>query len=144
LAISTIPIPHTKNRPLKATHYILPLSLLIALYSSFEITHSYFSSPIICSTTLKKLFSPFPCDNFFGSLGLTFHHQWHGIGCAHPTTSTDAQQALHWACLAAHHDPTAFTILVLPDPTWYHNFDPMTRPFPDIHIILHFEADTPF
>jgi hypothetical protein len=57
-------------------------------------------------------------------------------------TSTDVQQAFHWARLAAHHDPTALTILVLPDPHWYHNFDPLTGPFPDIHTILHFEADT--
>jgi hypothetical protein len=53
-----------------------------------------------------------------------------------------AQQAIHWARLAAKNNPDALTILVIPDINWYQNYSPHSGPFPDTHTIAHFAADT--
>jgi hypothetical protein len=58
----------------KNTQYALPNNMLDHLTTSFNITHSYFSSPITCSTLLKKFYSPFPCDCIFGSIGNASSH----------------------------------------------------------------------
>jgi hypothetical protein len=65
-----------------------------------------------------------------------------GVRLCPPITPTDFQKALHWARLAAQHDPLALTILITPDPQWYQNSTPLLGPFPDTHNIIHFEADT--
>ena len=57
------------------------------------ITHSYFSSPVTCPTTLRQFHSPFPRDVVFGSVEKTFHHKWHGNGYAYLHTDTETQQA---------------------------------------------------
>ena len=109
---------------------------------SFHITHSHFSSPVTCPTSLRQFSSPFPRDKVFGSIGTAFQHKWLGNGYAHPHTEQDTQQALHWARLAAQNDPDAITILITTDPNWYHNPHPHEGPFPDSHVITHFKADT--
>ena len=73
---------------------------------------------------------------------MAFQHKWIGNGYAHPHTESDAQQALHWARLAAQNDPNTLTILITTDPNWYHNLNPHEGPFPDSHVITHFIADT--
>ena len=55
-----------KNDPLKNAHHSLPKTMLDYITTSFEITHSYFSSPVTCSTHLTKKISPFPRDKIFG------------------------------------------------------------------------------
>jgi hypothetical protein len=40
------------------------------------------------------------------------------------------------------HIQVSSTILITTDPNWYHNLHPHERPFPDLHIITHFIADT--
>ena len=52
-----------------------------------------------------------------------------------------AQQAIHWARLAAKNDPNTITILFIPDTNGYQNFSPYIGPFLDTHIIAHFAAD---
>ena len=52
------------------------------------------------------------------------------------------QQAIHWAILAAKHDPNTITLLVIPDINWYQNYSPHTGPFIDTHVLAHFTADT--
>ena len=94
-----------KNGPLKNSHHALPKALLDYMTTSFNIIHSYFSSPVTFSTQLTKFFSPSPRDKFFGSLGTAFSHRWQGIGYAHPHNESEAQIASHLARLAAKHDP---------------------------------------
>ena len=65
-----------KNDPLKNSHHALPKTLLDYITTSFNITHSHFSSLVACSTQLTKLCSPFPRDKSFGSLGNAFSHRW--------------------------------------------------------------------
>ena len=81
-----------KNDPLKFSQYTLPNAILENFISTFQITHSYFSSPVTCSTTLKQYHSPFPRDVIFGSVGKAFQHKWHGNGYAHPHTETETKK----------------------------------------------------
>jgi hypothetical protein len=75
-----------KNDPLKRAQYTIPTPILDLLITTFNINHSYFSSPVTCPTQFTQFYSPFSRDIIFGSLGKAFHHKWQGIGYAHPTT----------------------------------------------------------
>jgi hypothetical protein len=112
--------------------------VLDLLITTFNINHSYFSSPVTCPIQFTQFYSPFSRDIIFGSLGKAFDHKWQGIGYAHPHNTTDLQQAIHWACMAAQNDPHTITILISPDINWYQNSNPHTGPFPDTHVIAHF------
>ena len=68
----------------KNTQYILPTPLLEHIITTFDLTHTYFSSPLTCSTLLKQYYSLFPCDCIFGSIGTAFTHKWNGQRFAHP------------------------------------------------------------
>jgi hypothetical protein len=131
-----------KNDPLKLAQYTLPTPILNFLTTSFNVNHSYFSSPVTCPIHLNQFYSPFPRDKIFGSIGKAFDHKWKGIGYAHPNNATDLLQAIHWARLAAKIDPYTITIIISPDTNWYQNSDPHSNPYPDTHIIAHFAADT--
>ena len=131
-----------KNDPLKLSQYTLPTDILNHILDSFQITHSHFSSPVTCPTSLRRFSSPYPRDKVFGSIGTAFQHKWKGHGFAHPHTEKNTQQALHWARLVAQIDPDTLTILITTDPDWYQNLHPYEGPFFDSHIITHFKADT--
>jgi hypothetical protein len=51
-----------------------------------------------------------------------------------------AHQTIHWTRLAAKHDPSTITLLVIPDTNWYQNKTPHNGPFS--HVIAHFATDT--
>ena len=127
-----------RNDQVKNSHHALPKALLDYITTSFNITHSYFSSPVTCSTQLTKLCSPFPKDNFFGPIGIAFSHKWHGTGYAHPHNEREAQVAIHWARLATKHNPNSITILTIPDI----NPTPYLGPFSYTHVIIHIPANT--
>jgi hypothetical protein len=91
---------HIKD-PLKTTHYTIPISILDTLTSTFNISQSYFSSPITCPTQITQFYSPHARDRIFGSFGTALQHKWKGIGYAHPHNEETAQQAIHWARLSA-------------------------------------------
>ena len=131
-----------KNDPLKNSHHALPKALLDYITTSFNITHSYFSSLVTCSTQLTNLCSPFPRDKLFGSLGTTFSHKWQGIGYAHPHNEIEAQITIHWARFAAKHDLDTITILTIQNINLYQNPTPYVGPFPDTHVITYIPADT--
>ena len=131
-----------KNNPLKYSHHSLPKTLLDHIITSFNITHSYFSSPVTCSTLIQKFYSPFLRDKIFGSIGHAFSYKWKGIGYVHPHNEKEAETAIHWARLAAKNDPNIITILTIPDNKWYQNHSPHTGPFLDTHVIAHILANT--
>ena len=131
-----------KNDPLKLAQYTIPTPIFNFLTTSFNINHSYFSSPVTCPTQLSQFYSPFSRDKIFGSLEKAFDHKWKGIGYAHPNNATNLQHAIHWARLAAKKDPSTITILISPYTNWYQNFNPHSGLFPNTHIIAHFDADT--
>jgi hypothetical protein len=97
------------------TQYALPNNILDHLTTSLNITHSYFSSPITCSTLLQQFYSPFPRDCIFGSRGNAFSHKWNGCGFAHPPPQM-LPQAIHMARIAAKINPLSYTILINTDP----------------------------
>ena len=105
----------SKNNPLKYSHHCIPKILLDHITTSFNITHSYFSSPITCSTLIKKFYSPFFRYKIFGSIGKAFSYKWKGIGYAHLHNEKEAETIIHWARLAAKNDPNTITILTIPD-----------------------------
>ena len=131
-----------KNDPLKYSHHSIPRILLDYITTKFNITHSYFSSPVTCSTLIQEFYSPFPKDKIFGSIGHTFSYKWKGIGYAHPYNEKEVETAIHWARLAAKNDPNTITILTIPDNKWYQNHTPHIGPFQDTHVIAHILADT--
>ena len=105
-----------KNDPLKFSQYTLPNDIFTHVIDSFQITHSHFSSPVTCPTSLSQFSSPYLRDKVFGSIGTAFQHKWIGNGSAHPHTEDYANQALHWARLAAKNNPNTMTILITTNP----------------------------
>ena len=83
----------------------MPMNILNSLIKTFNITHSYFSSPITRPTLITQFHSTFNRDKIFGSLGTAFQHKWTGTGYAHPHNEETTLQAIHCARLAAKHDP---------------------------------------
>ena len=131
-----------KKYPLNILQHTLPQNLFDSIIKTFNISHSYFSLPVICSIHITKFYSPFTRDKIYGSLGTAFQYKWNGIGYAHPHNEKMTQQAIHWARLTAKHDPYTITLLITPDINWYHNYSPHTGQFLDTHVLAHFTVDT--
>ncbi len=94
-----------KKDPLKASQHTLPQCLLDSITKTFNISHSYFSSPVTCSTHITQFYSPFARDKVFGSLGTAFQYKWQGIGYAHPPNEKMAQQAITLGPLSSQKRP---------------------------------------
>jgi hypothetical protein len=107
----------------KNIQYALPNNILDHLITTLNITHSYFSSPITCSTLLKQFYSPFPRDCIFGSIGNAFSHKRDGCGFAHLPPQL-LPQAIHMARIAAKTNPLSYTILINTDPNWHQQTNP--------------------
>ncbi|HYP43503.1 MAG TPA: hypothetical protein VEQ18_05725, partial [Candidatus Nitrosocosmicus sp.] len=131
-----------KTDPLKNSHHSLPNQLLDHIITSYNITHSYFSSPVTCSTKINKFYSPLDRDKVFGSIGKAFTYKWNGIGYAHPHNEATAKKTLRWVRLGAKNDPSTIAVLTLPDKKWYQNLPPHIGPFPDTHVVTYIPADT--
>jgi hypothetical protein len=126
----------------KNTQNSLPNNMLDHIITTFNITHSYFSSPgITCSTLLKQFYSPFPRDCIFGSMDNAFSHKWKGCRCAH-LSSHQLPQALHMARIAAKTNPSSYTILINPYSNWHQQINPFTTQFKDTHIITYIPPNT--
>ena len=54
-----------KTDPLKYSQHSIPTILLDHNITHYNITHSYFSSPITCSTLIQEFHSPFSTDKIF-------------------------------------------------------------------------------
>ena len=119
----------------------MPKILLDDITTFFDITHSYFSSPVTGSTLIKDFHSPFSREKIFGSIGYAFFCKWKGIGYVHPHNKEKAEKAIHWARLVAKNDPNTMTILSIPDNKWYQNHTPHIGPFPNTHVIAHIPAN---
>ena len=132
----------SKNNPLKYSHHSIPEILLDHITTSFNITHSYYSLPVTCSTLIKDFYSPFSRNKIFGSIGHAFSYKWKGIGYVHPHNKEEAEKAIHWARLASKNDPNSVTNLTIPHNKWYQNHTPYIGPFPDTHVIAHIPTDT--
>jgi hypothetical protein len=88
-----------KTDPLKESHFTLPIELLDQIITIFNITTSYFSSPVTCSTLINTYYSPFQRDSIFRAKGTAFKHKWLGNGYAHPHNKENLQKAIHWPAL---------------------------------------------
>ena len=65
------------------------------LINIFQLSHSYFSIPLTCPTNSTQYYSPHDRDMIFGSLGLSFSHQWIGHGFAHVVHITLIPKAIN-------------------------------------------------
>ena len=86
-----------KNGLTKTTLHTLPTNIIDSLIITYNISHSYFSSPVTYSTKLSKFYYLFVRDKIFGVLGTAFQYKWEGIGYAHPHNEETIKQAIHWA-----------------------------------------------
>ena len=125
----------------KNIQYSLPTPLLDHILTTFDVTHTYFSSPLTCSTLLKQYYSPFPRDCIFGSLGTALIHKWNGQGFAHPPPSF-VSQAIHMARLAAKAYPLSYTILIHANPNWHQHMNPFHVKYQDTHVIAYIPPNT--
>jgi hypothetical protein len=115
--------------------------MLKHIITNFNITHSYFSSPLTCCTQLKHFYSPYPRDCIFRSIGTAFSHKWRGYGFAYPPPPFITTTS-HMARLAAKEDPQSYTILVNSDPNWHQNTNHYHQIYPDIHVIAYIPPNT--
>jgi hypothetical protein len=138
--IEVIWLIHRYKYP-KNTQYSLPTDLLKHLLTSFNITHTYFSSPLTCPTHLTHFYSPHPRDCIFGSLGTAFSYKWHNRGFAHHPPSL-LPQAIHMARLAAKENPQSYTIIINSYPNWHQHIDPYHQMYPDTHVIAYIPPNT--
>jgi hypothetical protein len=115
--------------------------MLKHLLTSFNITHTYFSSPLTYSTHLTHFYSPHPRDCIFGSLGTALSYKWNKQGFAHPLPSL-LPQAIHMARLATKEDPQSYTILLNSNPNWYQHINPYYQIYLDTHVIAYIPPNT--
>lgn len=122
LKTSTEPIErlyqYTKN--IKPTSSTMILSNSHSIHScrlitnSFQISQSYFSTPITCSPLPRLCCAPFSRNVVCASLGTSFHHKIH-MTCHWlwpPTYREETQQTLHKTCLATKNGMESTKILV--------------------------------
>jgi hypothetical protein len=133
------PKDKSSKMPNKATfaqnaHTAIPTQILEEIIGQFQITHSYFSSPITCHTNLKQFYLPHQRDQIFGSMGQAFDYKWQGSGYAHPPNHELTIQALQWARLVSQVDPVCAS--------GHSNKNPLENEYPDAHTIAYIMPDT--
>jgi hypothetical protein len=95
MAIPKIRTQNHKKNTIRTPHHTIPSTILDTLITTFNITHSYFSSPITCSIKTTQFYSTYARDKIFGSLGTSFQYKSKDIGYAHPNDIETTEQALH-------------------------------------------------
>ena len=93
--ITTLPKRKPKNIQPENLHHTLHPEITKMLIESFEITHSYYSSPLTCPTQITQYYSPHDQDIIFGSMGHAQSSRWKGIGLAYPTDHNTTVEAIH-------------------------------------------------
>ena len=97
----------------KNLHHTLHPIITNTLIESFNITHSYYSSPLTYPTQLTQFYTPHNRDKIFGSLGHTQSSRWNNIGLAHPMDYNTTVEAIHWAHMATKENLNTITVLAL-------------------------------
>ena len=131
---------HRYERP-KYIQYSLPIPILDHIITTFNLTHTYFSSLLTCSTLLKQFYSPYPRDCIFGSIGTAFSYKRIGQGFVHPPPSS-LPQSIHMACLAAKANPLSYTILIHTNSNWHQHTNPFHTEYPSTHVITYIPSNT--
>ena len=132
--ITLLPKKKPKTILPKNLHDTIHPTITKTLIKSFNITHSYYSSPLTCPTQLTRFYSPHNRDKIFGSLGHAQSSRWKGIGLAHPTYYKTTIEAIHWARMAAKEDVDTITILIINHNDWTPQQFPISTK-KDIHIL---------
>jgi hypothetical protein len=93
--VTILPKRKPKKHNPNNNHQTLHPSTLQALIEAYNITHSYYSSPLTCPTTITQYNSPYNRDIIFGSTGLAHSSKWTGNGLAHPPDLKTAMTSIH-------------------------------------------------
>jgi hypothetical protein len=132
--VTILPKKKPKTIQPQNLHHTLHPEIIKTLITTFQITHSYYSSPLTCPIQITQFHSPHNRDIIFGSLGHAKSSKWTGIGLAFPTDYNTTVEAIHWARMAAKEDPTTVTILIANHKDWTTQNLPLTTK-PDVHVM---------
>ena len=83
--IIVLPKKNLENCNPNNNHQTLHLPTLDKLIEAYQITQSYYSSPLTCPTQLTQYISPHNRDIFFDWSGIAKSFKWMGTGVGHPT-----------------------------------------------------------
>lgn len=132
-------IPKTGQKPTLAyQHGLFQTQLLQHIINTYNLQHSYYSSPLSCPIGITKYFNPHHRNLFFGSTRLARRHKWMGRGYAHFHNAQLATKARHWVQIAAQHTPNSPTILLIPRTDWIEMALPYNISQTDIQLLAPF------
>jgi hypothetical protein len=135
--VTILPKRKPKKHNPNNNHQTLHPTTLQALIETYNITHSYYSSPLTCPITLTQYNSPHNRDIIFGSTGLAHSSKWKGNGLAHPPDLKTAMTSIHWARMAAQENHNIATIIII-----NHKENPLPITHAEIHIIATIPPNT--
>ena len=99
-------------------HQSIHPTITILLITTFQLTHSYYSSPLTSPLLLKRHNLPHTRNTIFGSQGCALASKWNGTGYAHPTNHRTTTKSIHWARMATKENPHNMTIMTLNHKDW--------------------------
>ena len=132
--VTILPKKKPKHILTNNQHHTIPPEITELLINSFQITHSYYSSPLTCPIQITQYNSPHTRDIIFGSLGHAHSSRWKGHGLAFPPDYNTTLQAIHWARMAAKENTHTSTILIINHQDWTPQKLNLTN-VADIHVI---------
>ena len=94
-------------------HQTLHSTTLKSLIETYQITHSYYSSPLTCPITLTNYNSPHNTYIIFSPTAYAHSSKGACNGLTYPPYHIFATMAIHWACMVAKEDHNATTITEL-------------------------------
>lgn len=115
--ITLVPRKGPDNIPLLHNPHTLPPRIIDNLLQTFQLTHSYFSSPFKCPIHLTQYHSPHGRDKTFGSSNHTFSTKWACHGYAH-ITNIDLPKTINWATLATQSTFNSTTMNTIMHEEW--------------------------
>lgn len=99
-------------------HHTLHPTITKLLINTFELTHSYYFSPLICPTQLQQYYTIHNRDIIFNSPGHAKSSKWTCRGLAHPTDHNTTMEAIHWAHMVAKETDKNITNLIINQKDW--------------------------
>ena len=135
--VTILPKRKPKKHNPNNNHQTLHPSTLQALIETYNITHSYYSSPLTCPITITQYNSPHNRDIIFGSTGHTHSSKWAGVGLAHPPYLKTAITSIYWARMAAQENHNTKTVVII-----NHKKNPLPITHTELHTIVTIPPNT--
>lgn len=124
-----VPRKEPNNIPLLRNPHTLPPHIIDNILQTFQLTHSYFSSPFKFPTHLTQYHSPHGRDKTFGSSNHTTSTEWACHGYAHITNIDLLPKTINWAKLATQSTYNYTTMITIMVEEWSnHHSNPLQQP----------------